>query len=69
MKKIVAVVLIALTLLSCEKENQSCGMIVDDNVENYSVTIRKRDGSYETHILYPGDWVHAHVGSEICIEK
>jgi hypothetical protein len=56
-------------LFSCEKENQTCGLIVSDNVEDYSITIRKSNGSYETVTLYPGDWVNAHVGSEICVNK
>jgi hypothetical protein len=73
MKKVILSVATALTLLSCEKEvnnaNKSCGLIVDDNVEDYSITIRKSNGSYETIVLYPGDWVNAHVGSEICVNK
>lgn len=67
MKKII--ILATLFLISCEKENQTCGTIIDDNVEDYSITIRKRGGSIETHVLYPGDWVNAHVGQEICINK
>lgn len=63
------IILVALFLASCEKENQSCGLIIDDNVQDYSITIRKPNGSIETHVLYPGDWVNAHVGSEICINK
>ena len=69
MKKVVLVLATTLTLLSCEKQNQTCGLIVDDNVEDYSITIRKSNGSYETIVLYPGDWVNAHVGSEICVQK
>jgi len=68
MKKVL-VLATALTLLSCEKQNQSCGLIIDDNVKDYSITIRKRNGSIETIVLYPGDWVNAHVGSEICVQK
>lgn len=68
LKRLVLVLGLA-TLMSCEKENQSCGTIIDDNVEDYSITIRKTNGSIETHVLYPGDWVNAHVGSEICINK
>ena len=67
MKKIIIVA--ALFLISCEKENQTCGTIIDDNVENYSITIRKRGGRIETHVLYPGDLINAHVGQEICIQK
>lgn len=69
MKKVILVLATTLTLLSCEKENQTCGLIIDDNVKDYSITIRKRNGSIETIVLYPGDWVNAHVGSEICVQK
>ena len=68
MKRII-LALAVVTLFSCEKENQSCGLIIDDNVHDYSITIRKGNGSIETHVLYPGDWVNAHVGTEICIQK
>lgn len=72
MKKVM-LVLGLFALVSCEKEvnnsNKSCGLIVDDNVKDYSITIRKSNGSYETIVLYPGDWVNAHVGSEICVNK
>ena len=68
MKKILLVLGLA-TLFSCEKENQSCGLIIDDNVKDYSITIRKSNGSIETLVLYPGDWMNAHVGSEICVQK
>lgn len=68
MKKLVLVLGLAI-LFSCEKENQSCGLIIDDNVKDYSITIRKPNGNIETHVLYHGDWVNAHVGSEICIQK
>lgn len=64
------IILATLFLASCEKEvNNSCGLIIDDNVQDYSITIRKPNGAIETHVLYPGDWVNAHVGSEICINK
>ena len=69
MKRVVLVLATALMLFSCEKQNQTCGLIVSDNVEDYSITIRKSNGSYETVTLYPGDWVNAHVGSEICVNK
>ncbi len=73
MKKVVLVLATALTLFSCGKEinhtNQSCGLIVSDNVEDYSITIRKSNGGYETIVLHPGDWINAHVGSEICVQK
>lgn len=73
MKKVVLVLATALTLFSCEKEvnnaNETCGLIVDDNVKDYSITIRKSNGSYEKIILYPGDWMNAHVGSTICVNK
>jgi len=73
MKKVVLVLATALMLFSCGKEinhtNQSCGLIVSDNVEDYSITIRKSNGGYETITLQPGDWINAHVGSEICVQK
>lgn len=68
MKRII-LALAVVSLFSCEKENQSCGLIIDDNVKDYSITIRKTNGNIETHYLYSGDWVNAHVGTEICIQK
>jgi hypothetical protein len=71
MKKLI--VLMAMPLLfACSSEDEgkdcNCGLIVRDNVKDYSVTIRNAcSGNEQTFILQPGDWVNAHVGSDYCI--
>jgi hypothetical protein len=69
MKKLI--VLMAIPLLfacSSESEDCNCGLIVRDNVKDYSVTIRNAcSGNEQTFRLQPGDWINAHVGSDYCI--
>ena len=68
MKKIVLAFAITYGLFSCEKEESTCGLIVDDNAYNYSITIRNsKTGNLKTFYLLPGDWINAHPGSDYCI--
>jgi hypothetical protein len=70
MKKLL---LLSLTILlfSCngnEDEDCNCGLILSDNVEDYSVVIRSDcSGNEKKFTLAPGDWVNAFVGSDYCI--
>lgn len=69
MKKIIGILLL-LTLLSCEKEKVecNCGLVLSDNVNDYSVVIRNDCSKNEKKFyLQPGDWINAHVGSNYCI--
>lgn len=77
MKKIL-LVLGLVALVSCNKEivtpnnpqNEicNCGLIVSDNVSDYSVTIRNScTDNLKTFYLLPGDWMNAYVGDNYCI--
>jgi hypothetical protein len=69
MKKVFSLLLL-LTLLSCEKEKVecNCGLVLSDNVNDYSVVIRNDCSKNEKRFyLQPGDWMNAHVGSNYCI--
>lgn len=69
MKKIIGIFLL-LTLLSCEKEKVecNCGLVLSDNVNDYSVVIRNDCSKNEKKFyLQPGDWINAQVGSNYCI--
>ena len=69
MKKTIGIMLL-LTLLSCEKEKVecNCGLVLDDNVSDYSVIIRNDCSKNEKKFyLQPGDWINAQVGSNYCI--
>ena len=75
MKKLVLVLgLVAgLGLQSCQKEIDAnkvcnCGLILSDNVQNYSVNIRNScSNNVKTFYLQPGDWMNAYVGSNFCV--
>ena len=72
MKKIIIVA--ALLISGCAKEDinkqSTCGLIVSDNVNDYSVTIRNsQSGNLKTFVLYEGDWMNAHPGSNFCINN
>ena len=62
---------VALAMMaSCKKENQvcNCGLIVSDNVSDYSVVIRNDcSGNEKRFYLQPGDWMSAYVGTNYCI--
>lgn len=72
MRKIFLAVTI-ITLLSCEKDNKqpqvcNCGLVVSDNVSDYSVVIRNScSGNEKKFYLQQGDWMNAYVGSDYCI--
>jgi len=63
------IIAILLLLVGCKKgEVCNCGLIVDDNVTNYSVKIRNSCSKNEKWFeLQPGDWMNAHPGSDYCI--
>ena len=72
MKKVLLVLGLGLaTMFSCEKsENKpcNCGMVVSDNVQDYSVVIRNGcSGSEKRFYLQEGDWMNAHPGNDYCI--
>jgi len=74
MKKIIILITtLILTLTSCKKEalmNCNCGLVVSDNVQNYSVVIRNNCSDNEKEfILQPGDWMSAYVGEDYCINN
>jgi len=61
----------ALTVMSCSKEESedcNCGLIVSDDVTDYSVTIRSDcSGNERRFTLTEGDWFNAHPGDDYCI--
>lgn len=80
MKKLVLVLGLVAATVSCKKENVTpnnvpkkvcnCGLIVSDDVSDYSVTIRNScSGNLKKFYLYQGDWIHAHPGDDYCISN
>lgn len=72
MIKVILVVALAMGFASCKKEidNETCncGIIVSDNVSNYSVDIRNScSDNVKTFYLTEGDWMNAHPGDNYCI--
>lgn len=69
MKKTIMGLAIILTMASCSKDKVcNCGLVVSDDVNDYSVVIRNScSGNEKKFILQPGDWVNAYVGSDYCI--
>jgi hypothetical protein len=77
MKKVVFMLSVVL-LASCSKPEDvvtapkdcNCGLIISDNVQDYSVVIRNQcSGKEKKFILTPGDWINAQVGSNLCISN
>lgn len=70
MKKILLLLSIgvALTFSSCKKEEEcNCGLILDDNVSNYSIQVRNDcSGNEKWFTVSRGDWMNAHVGTKWC---
>ncbi len=71
LKVVVLLVAMGLGLFSCEKVcSSTCGMIVSDNVADYSVVIRNDcSGNDKVFYLSEGDWMNAHPGSNYCISN
>ena len=71
MKKVIYGLAIILPIASCKKEDVkqcNCGLVVSDDVTNYSVVIRNNcSNNQQTFTLQPGDWMNAYVGSNYCI--
>lgn len=70
MKKTILGLAIILSMASCKKEQAvcNCGLVVSDNVSDYSVVIRNKcSGNEKTFYLKAGDWMNAYVGSDYCI--
>ena len=71
MKKVIYGLAIILSIASCKKEDAkvcNCGLVVSDDVTNYSVVIRNNcSNNQQTFTLQPGDWMNAYVGSNYCI--
>lgn len=74
MKKITTIATIFILGISCSKEKITpekqcnCGVIVSDDVKDYSVYIRNRcTGNVKKFYLYRGDWMTAYVGIDYCI--
>ena len=74
---------LALLTLSCNKEESlpepvstpapqscNCGLIVSDDVSDYSVQIRNAcSGNVKKFVLYEADWMNAYVGTDYCINN
>ena len=73
MKKVICGLAIILSIASCKKEEAkqcNCGIVVSDDVTNYSVVIRTAcSGNQQTFYLQAGDWMNAYVGSNYCLSN
>jgi len=71
MKKVLFIILASAFLFSCTKEQAkecNCGLVVSDDVTDYSVVIRNScSGNERRFVLEPGDWINAGVGENYCI--
>jgi putative cell wall-binding protein len=71
MKKVLSIALASVLLFSCTKEQAkecNCGLVVSDDVADYSVVIRNScSGNERRFVLQPGDWINAGVGENYCI--
>ena len=71
MKKVLLLVSVVTLLTSCYKEENepcNCGMIVSDEVKDYSIVIRNGcSGNEKRFYLQEGDWFNAHPGNDYCI--
>jgi hypothetical protein len=66
------IIITMLVLIGCSKETIgepcNCGLVLSDNVQDYSVVIRNDcTDNTKTFYLQPGDWMNAYVGSNYCI--
>ena len=70
MKKLILIVGIGLTMISCTKESCNCGVIQSDNISDYSIVIRNScSDNNKTFYLSEGDWMNAHSGDDYCINN
>ena len=72
MKRILILLSVIALMSSCEPRTEwdycNCGLIISDNVYDYSVVIRNScSGNEKRFYLAPGDWMNAYVGSDYCI--
>jgi hypothetical protein len=69
MKKVILGFVMILSMASCKKDEPcNCGLVLSDNVSDYSVVIRNNcSGNEKKFVLQSGDWMNAHVGSDYCI--
>lgn len=71
MKKVIFGLAIILSIASCKKDDVkqcNCGLVLSDNVSDYSVVIRNNcSNNQQTFYLSAGDWMNAYVGSNYCI--
>ena len=72
MRKVTLIIAVSM-MISCEKDNPqqeqcNCGLVVSDEVSDYSVVIRNScSGNEKKFYLQEGDWMNAYVGSDYCI--
>lgn len=74
MRKVILIIAVSM-MISCEKDNPqpvqeqcNCGLVVSDEVSDYSVVIRNScSGNEKKFYLQEGDWMNAYVGSDYCI--
>lgn len=74
MRKVILIIAVSM-MISCEKDNKqpvqeqcNCGLVVSDEVSDYSVVIRNScSGNEKKFYLQEGDWMNAYVGSDYCI--
>ena len=72
MRKVTLIIAVSM-MISCEKDNPqpeqcNCGLVVSDEVSDYSVVIRNScSGNENKFYLQEGDWMNAYVGSDYCI--
>lgn len=70
MKKVIMLMAMPL-LFACSADDSTdcnCGLVVSDNVKDYSVVIRNKcSGVEQKFYLQAGDWINAFVGSDYCI--
>jgi len=74
MRKLYLIIVLAFFQFGCTKENTTtatpcnCGIIISDNVQDYSVMIRNDcSGIVKLFYLNQGDWMNAYVGKNFCI--
>ena len=71
MKKILSILIISLTFIGCQKdENCNCGVITDDEILDncYSLTIRNNcSDNLKTFCFEYNVWLNNSVGDDFCV--